>query len=557
MKTMFSRNGTAAALELVLTLPIREADFTIEPGKGDKGEHDFVQGVLMTPDVEGGMHTPLTEVIGQVTSAQIYRRAFFLPVEKTFKTRESDGKIIYDKLAYRPPATCQARYNDRTGEPNGFRQQVWLFGGNLMLSRKQKVPGYVDIPKVRSYIYTHGKHREPLTGVSEVEVAWWNLAYGTLVQTPDGPARLEDIEAGDYVIGADGQPTEVLKTVECGQDQMYRVTLRDGRSAECGENHLWAVYDKSQLRSGRGGTYRVLTLRQIMDAGLERNMGKYHRQFRFAVPRCQPVEYPERALPVDPYVLGAWLGDGSLIRNGSKRWYPSFSCMPESRFIAEEISPRLPPDITLARSGDPANGNWLFRPETSWDTHPFRDALVALGLIECMSADKFIPQIYMQGSVKQRLDLLRGLMDTDGTCYSPNGRNSQARFITSSHRLAHDVQHLVRSLGGRAVLGGNGPRGDLYVQINLEFCPFLLPRKADRWTPRGGDTYRSDAIVSIEPTSVKDSRCIVVAAEDHLFVVNDFMVTHNCHSTQMKLLFLWYLPILGGNGAAASRGVRE
>jgi hypothetical protein len=81
--------------------------------------------------------------------------------------------VIYHKIAYRPPATCQARYNDRTSEPNGFRQQTWLFGGNLMLSRHQKVPGYVDIPKIRSYIYTHGKHREPLTGVSEMATAWW------------------------------------------------------------------------------------------------------------------------------------------------------------------------------------------------------------------------------------------------------------------------------------------------------------------------------------------------------------------------------------------------
>lgn len=84
MKTMFSRNGTASALELVLTLPIREADFTIEAGKGDKGEHDFAQSVLMTPDVEGGMRTPISELIGQITSAQIYRRAFFLPRRENF-----------------------------------------------------------------------------------------------------------------------------------------------------------------------------------------------------------------------------------------------------------------------------------------------------------------------------------------------------------------------------------------------------------------------------------------------------------------------------------------
>jgi hypothetical protein len=167
---MFSRNGTASALELVLTLPIREADFSIEPGKGDSGECEFIRSVLMTPDQDGGMRTPISELIGQATSGQIFRRAFF---EKVYKQRPSDGKIIYDKISYRPPATCQARYNDRTGEPNGFRQQVWLFGGNLQVSSKQKVPGYVDIPKVRSYIYTHGKHREPLTGVSEVEVAWW------------------------------------------------------------------------------------------------------------------------------------------------------------------------------------------------------------------------------------------------------------------------------------------------------------------------------------------------------------------------------------------------
>jgi hypothetical protein len=170
MKVMFSRDGISAALGSALTLPIRQAARSISGGKGDKGEAEFVNSVLSTPDSEGGMRTPMSEVIGQITSAQFYRRAFF---EKTFKIRDSDEKVVYDKIAYRPPSTCQARYNDRSGEPNGFRQQVWLFGGNLMLQRKQKVPGYVDIPKMRSYIYTHGKYREPLTGVSEMEVSYW------------------------------------------------------------------------------------------------------------------------------------------------------------------------------------------------------------------------------------------------------------------------------------------------------------------------------------------------------------------------------------------------
>jgi hypothetical protein len=176
-KVMLSRNGMAAALEQVLTLPIRGAPYTIEPAKGDKGEAEFVESVMMTPDESGGMSTPISTLVGQITAGQVFKRSFF---EKVWKVRESDGRIIYDKVAYRPPATCQARYNDRTGEANGFRQQVWLFGGNLMLARKQKVPGYVDIPKIRSYIYTHGKHREPLTGISELETSLW--CYNTMAK---------------------------------------------------------------------------------------------------------------------------------------------------------------------------------------------------------------------------------------------------------------------------------------------------------------------------------------------------------------------------------------
>lgn len=78
MKTCLTRDGVCSSLEHVLTLPIREADFSIEKGVGDNGEAEFARGVLLTPNTEGGMATPVTDIIGQVTTAQIYRRAFFL-----------------------------------------------------------------------------------------------------------------------------------------------------------------------------------------------------------------------------------------------------------------------------------------------------------------------------------------------------------------------------------------------------------------------------------------------------------------------------------------------
>lgn len=175
MKTMIGRDGQAAALEAVLTLPIRQCPWSIVPAHGDKGEAEFVRSVLMQPPMSGGMKTPMQLVLGQATAAQIYRKAFF---EKVFAIRPDDGMIIYEKLAYRPPSTCQVRRRAETAEFDGFRQQVWLFGGVLAKNTtKSQSPGYVDIPKHRSFVYIHGQHREPLQGVSELDLCYW--AYQT------------------------------------------------------------------------------------------------------------------------------------------------------------------------------------------------------------------------------------------------------------------------------------------------------------------------------------------------------------------------------------------
>ena len=87
MKTMFARNGMCAAIEQVLTLPIRGAPYTIAPAKGDKGEAELVTSVLMTPNEDGGMKTPISELVGQITTAQVFRRAFFLPGRENFQAQ--------------------------------------------------------------------------------------------------------------------------------------------------------------------------------------------------------------------------------------------------------------------------------------------------------------------------------------------------------------------------------------------------------------------------------------------------------------------------------------
>lgn len=167
---MLAKDGQAAAIEAVLTLPIRQAARSIEKADGDSGEAEFARSVLMTPHTGGGMKTPLQDVIGQLTSAQTNKAAYF---EKIFGVRDTDGKITYEKLAYRPAATCEIKRNEQTAEFDGFRQMTWTFGQQAKALTKSKTPGWTDIPAVKSFVYLNGKHRNPLTGTSELQISYW------------------------------------------------------------------------------------------------------------------------------------------------------------------------------------------------------------------------------------------------------------------------------------------------------------------------------------------------------------------------------------------------
>jgi hypothetical protein len=170
VEVMLDRDGRAGAIEAVLTLPIRQASRAIEKADGDNGEADFARSVLMTPHTGGGMKTPLQDVIGQLTSAQTFRRAFF---EKVWTTRATDDRMVYEKLAFRPSATCEIKRDERTAALTGFKQQVWSFGQQPGAVTKSKMPGWVDIPFPKAWVYINGKHRKPLTGTSEMMISYW------------------------------------------------------------------------------------------------------------------------------------------------------------------------------------------------------------------------------------------------------------------------------------------------------------------------------------------------------------------------------------------------
>lgn len=157
LEQMLRVDGKARAVEQVLTLPLRQAPWRIQPGKGDKGEAAFVTDALTRPVEDGGMRTTWPEILGQMTGATLFRRAFF---EKTFVLR--DGKVTYDAIAWRPPSTCYLAQDENTAAFAGFKQRTWR--------GKQFID--VDIPAKRAFVFVHGKHRRPLDGTTDLDVAY-------------------------------------------------------------------------------------------------------------------------------------------------------------------------------------------------------------------------------------------------------------------------------------------------------------------------------------------------------------------------------------------------
>lgn len=159
LKKMFREYGKSATIEQVLTLPIRRAALSIRQGEATARTTDFIEKALFSTANNGGMSTPMNLIIAQMTGAITYRKSYF---EKVFTERE--GKVVYDKLAWRPAATCTIRRNKKNGAFEGFKQQPYRWEGNA---------DPILFKPDRAFVYIHGTHRNPLEGVSDFEVAYW------------------------------------------------------------------------------------------------------------------------------------------------------------------------------------------------------------------------------------------------------------------------------------------------------------------------------------------------------------------------------------------------
>ena len=339
------------------------------------------------------------------------------------------------------------------------------------------------------------------------------------VMTPSGSCLMGDIQLGAEILGPLGDTRRVTHINDCGTHDIYRVRFSDGMFADSSTNHLWTL-DRVLGKKER------VTLRTCELA--ERYVyyapsGQTQYRFR-GVPRA-PVEFERQkaSLPLDSYIVGALIGDGGVSQ--VPNYCPVLTSKDED--IVELFRNRLPNGCKMSKG---ANYAWRIVDERGRQGYKVksraRQAVVAAGIAGCLAHNKYIPEPYLLASYRERLELLRGLMDTDGS-----GSGGVASFHTCSAQLSDDVLFLVQSLGGTATHNlkpdkrGYRPMHVIHLILPDSVKPFHLDRKNKALRKRSHPIERR--IVSVEKIGRAPVRCITVDAADGLYLTDNFIVTHN------------------------------
>lgn len=378
------------------------------------------------------------------------------------------------------------------------------------------------------------------------------LSLDTEIPTPRGWVKMQDVHAGDYVFSVGGNPAKVLLESEIFNKPMYLVEFEDGTSIKASVDHVWTVQTKDSRRTAKrktrrapvkselrksGGWYDVTTADMAGDFKHVRIDGK-GVEYKYRVPMARAVEYPEKELAVSPYMLGVWLGDGT---SKSTHIASGGQDVDEMRRLIEAEGY----NCKIIRYKDRCY-EIIPDPHSRGEAQDgsLRDALKAIGVIR----NKHIPQEYLQGSIYQRMELLRGLMDTDGYV----SKAGQCEFVQKNKALSLQVLELVRSLGYKATITGKAARcngkdcGYVYRIMffaDREHPCFKLKRKAARLKEKLSDRMKAKSIVNITPIDICPSKCIMVDDPSHLYLAGDgFTATHNTGlaAALAWALALWY-----------------
>lgn len=360
------------------------------------------------------------------------------------------------------------------------------------------------------------------------------FAYSQDVETPDGRKKWADIRIGDSLFAPDGTITKVINIPYDSEHDVYKMTLIDGRVVYTTLEHLWKINKNGELWNKLYSTADILNSKSPIN--------------RFAIEVSSGVDYEYKNTPIPPYFLGLMLGDGSF----------TISKYNQAQFTASQDDMEIYYSILNLPYKKVSNTkySWLI------DYPNFGRKSKELGLDKAIHDNKFIPKCYKYNTREVRLELLKGLFDTDGSVHD----SGKPELYTTSKTLAEDVLWVARSLGYNATFWIKYPKYKhnkeykkgkpcYVVYVYTNDILFHLPRKIALCGKKGvklDSRVNKTSIKSIEFSHREMCKCVTVDREDGLFLIGDFLTTHNSKSYSMASV-LAHNFILGENKTACEK----
>ena len=349
--------------------------------------------------------------------------------------------------------------------------------------------------------------------------------------------RNGDLKVGDVVFNKEGKPVEVVGVFPQGEKEAYEVTLADGRTIICNDEHLWTYQSKS-MRKRNSKNWHTSTLRTLIDNGVVNDRPDGRKEIKYYIPMNEAVERDEiDDYPADPYVVGAMIGNGCMTSNVME-----FSSDTEA--TVSEIAQLIGAKGYDCKSKH--NYTWTFWTGEHHGNGKRRHYLKQVfgedfELIDLKSGDKYIPERYKSGSIEQRWSLVQGLFDTDGTIQN-DGYRYNVSYSTSSEKLAYDLQEVLYSLGVSSSVRYYVRQNDIIDWVVLVKSSNQSKHRFFRTGPKKEiaekaktviktreKSYDTVGILSVKKLDKKvPMTCIMVDDEKHLYQAGKHhIVTHN------------------------------